>query len=430
MGMNIKDQRTWDAYVERLASVPISALAFGVGSAHRELPEGLRLACERHDVPLLEVPAEVPFIHVMRHVEQTLAAERYSTLRKGWDIADQCTRIAAAGGSFADMVERTAREAAARVAVVDNDGFELLSAGPFPEGRKLKGSRTSLRMPGGEEEDYRLLVQGHDADELLQPLLGPVAAVLSMQLNNTLGGRTPLHSVEAARFVDALYSRNALDSAELESLATDAGFDANKPWVVVVVRALKGASRARLRAASWRIRAGLTRTLSTVRFMETAETTTILGQGDREDAPLERTVAQLLGTFENISVVTQTTSDAADLSLVLRIAARHANTPGTRRAPAIDLNGIVDSLPDLALASLSRRLLSPLEGATGATLKTTLESFLRHSGNKGAVCAELFIHRNTLTYRLNKLEDLLGLDLDDGEVRASVLLALKFQAGN
>ena len=427
MGMNIKDQRTWDAYVERLAAVPVSALAFGVGSAHRELPEGLRVACEAHDVPLLEVPAEVPFIHVMRHVEQALAAERYSTLRKGWDIADQCTRIAAEGGTLADMVDRTAREAIARVAVVDHDGFELLSAGPFPATRKLRGTRTSLRMPGGEGEDYRLLVQGHDPDELLQPLLGPVAAVLSMQLNNTLGGRTPLHSLEAARFVDALYSHTLLDDDQFDSLARQAGFDSSEPWIVVIVRALESAGTVRLRAAAWRIRAGLARTLATVRFMETSDTTTILAQGEIDPGELGTTVRQLVGTPDNISVVTQTTTDAADLSLALRIATRHANRPGVQRSPAIDLAGILDSLPDLALASLTRRLLAPLEGESGATLRSTLECFLRNSGNKGAVCAELFIHRNTLTYRLRRLEELLGVDLDDGEVRASILLALKFQ---
>jgi purine catabolism regulator len=325
------------------------------------------------------------------------------------------------------MVERTAREATARVAVVDHDGFELLSAGPFPATRKLRGTRTSLRMPGGEGEDYRLLVQGHDPDELLQPLLGPVAAVLSMQLNNTLGGRTPLHSMEAARFVDALYSHTALDAGQFNSLAQEAGFEAEQPWMVVIVRALNGAGTMRLRAAAWRIRAGLARNLSTVRFMETADTTIILAQGDFIADELEHSVRQLVGRPESISVVTQTTSDAADLSLVLRIASRHANTPGVQRSPAIDLAGILDSLPDLALASLTRRLLAPLEGETSTTLRDTLECFLRHSGNKGAVCTELFIHRNTLTYRLRRLEGLLGVDLDDGEVRASILLALKFQ---
>ena len=46
MGLNVKDFRIWDAYVERLVSVPVSGLAFGLGAAHRELPAGL-LQCLR-----------------------------------------------------------------------------------------------------------------------------------------------------------------------------------------------------------------------------------------------------------------------------------------------------------------------------------------------------------------------------------------------
>ncbi len=73
MGLNVRDFRIWDAYVERLVSVPVSGLAFGLGAAHRELPEGLLQACEAHGLPLLELPPDVPFVLVMRHVERIIA---------------------------------------------------------------------------------------------------------------------------------------------------------------------------------------------------------------------------------------------------------------------------------------------------------------------------------------------------------------------
>ena len=57
MGLNVKDFRIWDAYVERLVSVPVSGLAFGLGAAHSELPAGLLRACEVHGLPLLGAPA-------------------------------------------------------------------------------------------------------------------------------------------------------------------------------------------------------------------------------------------------------------------------------------------------------------------------------------------------------------------------------------
>ncbi|PSS43089.1 hypothetical protein C6401_14470 [Arthrobacter woluwensis] len=430
MGMNIRDQRTWDAYVERLSAVPVCALVFGVGSAHRELPQGLIAACERYDIPLLELPPEIPFIHVMRYVEQTLSAERYSVLRQGWDIADRCTRLAATGAALGDLVDLTADAADAYVAIIDRDGFELVGAGEPKGSRGTKSTRTTLRMPGGEDEEFRLLVRGHNAEALLQPLLGPVAAVLSMQLNNTLGGRTPLHSLEAARFVEALYSPTALEPEEFANLARVAGFEAGEPWSVVIVRALEGATKMRLRVATWRIRVGLARFFRVVRFVESPDATTILAQGHSGDLDLLSEVSTFLAKAEGIGVVVQPDVGAVDLALVLRIATRHATQPGARKSPPIDLSGILESLPNMALVNLSRRLLAPLDSTAAHSLTETLEAYLKLGGNKTAVCSELFIHRNTLTYRLRKIADLLEVDLDDGDVRASLLLALKFRAAH
>jgi purine catabolism regulator len=73
---------------------------------------------------------------------------------------------------------------------------------------------------------------------------------------------------------------------------------------------------------------------------------------------------------------------------------------------------------------MSRRLLAPLSSEGGSALRETLDAYLRHSGNSKGICDELFIHRNTLSYRLRKIEELLHLDLSDGEVRATCMLAL------
>ena len=35
----------------------------------------------------------------------------------------------------------------------------------------------------------------------------------------------------------------------------------------------------------------------------------------------------------------------------------------------------------------------------------------------------LFIHRNTLAYRIRKIEEITGLDLDDAAIRMRILIA-------
>lgn len=68
-----------------------------------------------------------------------------------------------------------------------------------------------------------------------------------------------------------------------------------------------------------------------------------------------------------------------------------------------------------------RALLSP----THRELAHTAEVFLDCAGQAGRTAAELGIHRQTLYYRLSRVEKLTGLDLDDGEDRLLLHMALK-----
>ncbi|MFE7272291.1 PucR family transcriptional regulator [Streptomyces sp. NPDC057623] len=58
-------------------------------------------------------------------------------------------------------------------------------------------------------------------------------------------------------------------------------------------------------------------------------------------------------------------------------------------------------------------------------LARTAETYLDRAGQAGRTAAELGIHRQTLYYRLSRVEQLTGLDLDDGEDRLLLHMALK-----
>ncbi|MCH6472405.1 PucR family transcriptional regulator [Sinomonas terrae] len=422
MGLNVRDYRIWDAYAERLAAVPVAGLVFGTGPAHRELPEGLLTACEAHGLPLFELPPQVPFVLVMRQVEQTLAAERYDELRRGWDLADECTRLAAQGRSLTAVLDRVAESVEARVAVTDQSGFELVSAGEAPS----SAPRSTLRLPSGEPHSFRLQVQGIESNVLLHPLLGPAAAVLAVQLSYTLGSRTPLHSREAARFMDALYDEQPTPEPILERFATEAGFNALEPWGALLVNATEGMDRFQLRVLAWQARIRLEERFRTVRFMEEPGVTTLLVQGPADDASLPEEAPTLFADTPGLSVVVAEAGSLDELPLSLRLARRHVGAPGVRIAPAADLPAIVEGLPGRGLVAMAQKLLAPLDTADpGGTLRQTLASYLRNAASSRAVCEELFIHRNTLAYRLRRIEDLMGISLDDGEIRTTCLLALR-----
>ncbi|MGN0713326.1 MAG: PucR family transcriptional regulator [Anaerovoracaceae bacterium] len=61
----------------------------------------------------------------------------------------------------------------------------------------------------------------------------------------------------------------------------------------------------------------------------------------------------------------------------------------------------------------------------GTDLLQTLSTYIKCCSSTSAICAELFIHKNTLYSRLNKISQILGKDLSDSDVIFHITLALK-----
>ncbi len=82
----------------------------------------------------------------------------------------------------------------------------------------------------------------------------------------------------------------------------------------------------------------------------------------------------------------------------------------------------------LATADLARRRLAPLADLRPAVrerLAETLLSWLRHQGQRAPIAAELFVHQQTVGYRVNQLKELFGDALDDPEARFELELVLR-----
>ena len=55
----------------------------------------------------------------------------------------------------------------------------------------------------------------------------------------------------------------------------------------------------------------------------------------------------------------------------------------------------------------------------------TLETYFKHNGNLSQAAEALFVHRNTLIYRIERIEAITNLDLDNPEERLALQLALR-----
>ena len=60
-------------------------------------------------------------------------------------------------------------------------------------------------------------------------------------------------------------------------------------------------------------------------------------------------------------------------------------------------------------------------------LTEVLRSYLNHNGSVKDTADELFVHRNTVNYKLNKIEELLDMDLSALDVRLQVSIGFMLQ---
>jgi purine catabolism regulator len=78
------------------------------------------------------------------------------------------------------------------------------------------------------------------------------------------------------------------------------------------------------------------------------------------------------------------------------------------------------------ITSFQEETLGPLLELDGAAeLVHTLETYFEHNGNLSQAAEALFVHRNTLIYRIERIESITNLDLDNPEERLAVQLALR-----
>ncbi|MET0448089.1 MAG: helix-turn-helix domain-containing protein [Aeromicrobium sp.] len=154
---------------------------------------------------------------------------------------------------------------------------------------------------------------------------------------------------------------------------------------------------------------------------------------------------------DGVAVVVVPQADVADRSSVLArlsgFPAVVAPSTATDRSPtaygwALDLWGLAPSdtvdadlhLPEALLRSdpdlvalMRQRLLAPLAAlppATRHSLETTLAWWLRNHGRQDRVAAEVFVHAQTVRYRLGRLHELLGDSVHDPALTLPFLMCL------
>jgi purine catabolism regulator len=92
-GLQLDTPKRQRAFVDRLADHQLAGLGFGTGFSHERVPDAVVEAARERNLPLVEVPYEVPFIAVTEAAFSRLVNEQYAVLRRAIAAHERLERI-------------------------------------------------------------------------------------------------------------------------------------------------------------------------------------------------------------------------------------------------------------------------------------------------------------------------------------------------
>lgn len=435
IGFNFSDTQIWDAYLERLADVPVAAIAFGTGAAHRLIPSGLVRAATKYDVPLLEVPHVVPALQVQRFVTSVLESERFALTKQSWELADRCAQIAGSGGTLRGLLSEISDASNGQVAILDAVGDAVAF---WPKGSKwtyedLRQASTandisSFELPMGGTEAFHLVARGGLAREPLATLLGPASSILAMQLNNVLKNSGQKRARMAA-LLQQFGDWEGVATDELTRSFRAAGLDPHAPTYLVVARPGPDDS-----TRPWKIRLAVQELFSRVRIHSSHGSLFAFAQSSYLTSEPAEITQQLLEACRQVAgtvpiIIKEPAESVDELRLGIADARHKVRQVSEPTIPApLNLQALITATTSGGTRAAAHKLLAPVlayDSNHNSELLQTLKSYLEHNAQPSQTSQDLYIHRNTLRKRLNLLSELLRLPLSTLDGQATCLMALR-----
>jgi len=367
---------------------------------------------------------------------------------KGADEAtlDALSGAIESGAGLPEIARAAARALGASVALIDRSSAVLAVAASSPaeEAKLLSGAGVTsaeLRVADALVGELRYRSRAEPPSPGLTRM---VSTLLALEIERS---RAPeWASDEAARaFVRAVLAREVTDRGDIVARAAELGIELGGAGVVIARAAPRAAQ-----AGEWRARV-LTVTLRALRSAggglgaleegEPAEVATVVPAADdaqlaRAAQALERELRASLPGFSVTVARSRWTQDPVDLYRAGKealLAANVAEAEGRMLLAFEETGAYRLLLPAMSedpveLERFYGETLAPLaayDEQYETELVATVETYLENDGSVVQTASQLFTHRHTVRYRLERVKELTGHDIASSEGREKLSLGLK-----
>ena len=432
--------------------------------------EAIALANHLH-LPLLLLPPLAPIEEIEREVIAFVVSFRDEIERKATGVSQQLMQLSIQGVGIAGVCESLAISRGKWVVMQDAEQHIRFQAAP-------PASKTLLFADPLTDE----FLHSHGLARVVEPILirHEIVGYLSLIGDENafdyserlvLNHVTPIFAIEFARErerseVESRYHVEAFMNVlqgqyqqpeEILARVRHLGYDLTGPQIVVLFEAASSEDDAALSLWARRIREEMLRIWPTCWLMSDAQRVTVLvpfaslaeeaRQGETEE---EQT---LVARIERFSTRLQQNRGNVPLPLfscgIGHVATHVQGIPQSFREAqrAVEIGrrlfgeGKIHSFARLGiyrllfyldgqseLTTFYQEMLGPLldyDARHDGTYIKTLECYFQYNGNLSQTARTMHFHRNSLIYRLERIEEILGRSLEDAELRLSLQIALK-----
>ncbi|HEX7735068.1 MAG TPA: helix-turn-helix domain-containing protein [Ktedonobacteraceae bacterium] len=456
---------------ERVAAVAVAAPSLeALGTEAISCAEQLHL-------PLLLLPANAPLEEIERDVITFVVSFRGEIERQASEISHQLMQLSIQGAGIEGVCKHLASVCGKWVVLQDANQEILLQAAPpgqedqTPPGllsdealQKQNMSRVMLpiQIPHEVVGYLSLIGDAGNFDHLERLIMGQVAPILSLEFARERERSRVESRYQSEAFMDVVQG-NYQQAEEMQVRARLLGHDLSVPQAVVLFElALEEATYAsngphtqwskRLRdellrtwPGAWvineprRVMALLPGTKTGINYEQEGETPdeqAILSSLVRTQARLQPQNARHKLSYSggigqiarNVQMIPQSWREAQQ---ALEIGRRLFGEGKLHSFARLGIYRLLFPLyGEQTLLDFYHETLGPLLDADNRgnqALLETLEGFFRCNGNLSETARVMHLHRNSLLYRLSRIEELLGRSLEDAELRLSLQIALKIR---
>ncbi|PSR36410.1 MAG: hypothetical protein C7B44_09150 [Sulfobacillus thermosulfidooxidans] len=404
----------WTSIIGELDAQKLSGIMVALGPYIQEIPDEALADADRLGLPIIVLPWALPFVRVSEAVHQLVIQEQFAVMANIDRLQTQMVRVAVQSRSLTQLCQDLSSLCGHAVDVTDSEGNSLLNRAipmaaftQFPI-QTFHAHTHFLRVALPQPlEDWQTHVFEHMALVTgLWVLREQVAARTEARLQSSV--------------LDMALSGNVTHDPGLVERAKLIGFHMHRRHhllVVAVVRTGPCKTKQGFEPVT-HVEDQLRHVLSEWKVLTTLSQEYIVAVLPEQPAisflSLNHKIHRLLSENGCLTAVfsdaVETTKLAETYRAIIRV------MPRTARTEVMDLSSLL--FPRL-IAELPPEVMGTLvkltwDRITDPVLRLTLQVLVEHHGSRSEAAMALRIHRNTLRYRVQQLEQILERPLDPG----------------